>query len=80
MMNTRREDVDKLYVEAGRRIYILRTEHNWSREKLAELINCSTKFVYEIESGKKGFSSKTLLLLSKALNVSCDFILLGENM
>ena len=38
----------------------------------------SPKFLYEIEAGKKGFSSKVLYRLAKALNVSCDFILEGR--
>ena len=40
----------------------------------------SSKFLYEIESGKKGFSAVTLMKLSKALNVSMDYIMAGKDM
>ena len=41
------------------------------------MANIGSKFLYEIESGKKGMSAYTLYNLSKALNVSCDYILTG---
>ena len=39
----------------------------------------STKFLYEIEAGRKGFSANVLYKISKALNVSCDYILNDSN-
>ena len=46
-------------------------------ERLAELADISDKFLYEIETGKKGFSAITLMNLSKALEVSLDYIMTG---
>lgn len=63
---------------AGQRIRELREMHNYTREALAERAGISDKFLYEIETGKKGFSADVLCRLSDALSVSCDYIMLGE--
>ena len=62
---------------AGERILMLRSDRGYTREHLAELANISEKFLYEIETGKKGFSAMTLLNISKALEVSLDYIMTG---
>ncbi len=67
-----------IYKEAGYRIYLLRTKQGYSRENLAELAGISSKFLYEIESGKKGFSGIALYQICKALNADCHYILTGE--
>ena len=56
---------------------ILRSDRGYTREQLSELADISEKFLYEIETGKKGFSAMTLLNLSKALEVSLDYIMTG---
>lgn len=65
-------------VDVGGRIRELREKKKLSREILAERIDISTKFLYEIETGKKGFSAEILCRISKELSVSCDYIMLGE--
>lgn len=65
-------------VQIGERIRELREIQHYTREELAEKINISAKFLYEIEFGKKGFSAETLCRISQALSVSCDYIMLGE--
>ena len=62
---------------AGERIMILRRDRGYTREQLAELAGISEKFLYEIERGKKSFSASTLMNLSKALEVSLDYIMMG---
>ena len=62
---------------AGERILMFRSDRGYTREQLAELANISEKFLYEIETGKKGFSAMTLLNISKALEVSLDYIMTG---
>lgn len=64
--------------EVGERIRELREIQNYTREGLAEKVDISAKFLYEIESGKKGFSAEVLCRISQALSVSCDYIMLGE--
>lgn len=63
----------------GERIRQLRETQNYTRESFAEKVEISAKFLYEIETGKKGFSADTLCRISKALSVSCDYIMLGED-
>lgn len=65
-------------MHVGGRIRELRETQNYTREALAEKVDISTKFLYEIEAGKKGFSADTLCRIAKALSVSCDYIMLGE--
>lgn len=62
----------------GERIMLLRCDRGYTREQLAELADISDKFLYEIETGKKGFSAATLLNISKALEVSLDYIMTGK--
>ena len=64
--------------EIGKRIEILREDCKMTREELAEKAGVSTKFLYEIEKGKKGLSALTLLKLARVLNTSCDYILTGD--
>lgn len=64
--------------QIGERIRELREMQNYTREALAEKVDISVKFLYEIEMGKKGFSADTLCRISKALSVSCDYIMYGE--
>lgn len=66
-------------IEVGARIRELREIRNYTRGSLAEKVDISAKFLYEIEVGKKGFSADTLCRISKALSVSCDYIMLGED-
>ena len=66
-------------VEIGKRIKELREENNITREDLAAKAEISTKFLYEIENGKKGLSAATLLKIARALSCSCDYILTGKN-
>jgi len=70
---------DEKKVTAGERILQLRTEKHYTREQLAYMAKISEKFLYEIENNKKGFSAVTLLNLSKALDVSMDYIMIGES-
>ena len=63
---------------AGERIRLLRMDRGYTREQLAERAEISEKFLYEIETGRKGFSAVTLLNLSKALEVSLDYIMIGK--
>lgn len=64
--------------EAGERIRKLREMQNCTREEFAGKAEISPKFLYEIEIGKKGFSADTLCRIARALSVSCDYIMFGE--
>ena len=64
--------------EIGLRIQEVRKERNMTREDLAEKAEISTKFLYEIEKGRKGLSAESAGKISKALFISCDYLLTGE--
>ncbi|MCC8141775.1 MAG: helix-turn-helix domain-containing protein [Lachnospiraceae bacterium] len=67
-----------MYLKMGERISFLRVSRGLSREKLAEEVNISPKFLYEIETGKKGFSVRILYDLCEALDVTSEYLINGE--
>ena len=67
-----------IYKDAGERIFLTRTMRGHTRESLAELAQISPKFLYEIETGKKGFSAQVLYNICFALHVDSDYILTGR--
>lgn len=69
--------MEDIYVQAGKRIRELREKSRYTREQFAEIANISPKFLYEIETGQKGFSASTLFHISKGLGISCEYILTG---
>lgn len=65
--------------EVGKRIKLLRKSRKFTREELAEKAEISSKFLYEVEKGRKGLSADSLLKISRALSYSCDYILTGKS-
>lgn len=65
-------------VEIGTRIKAYRKNIGISQEKLAEMIDVSPHYIYEIERGSKSMSLETLMNLSVALQLSTDYILFGN--
>lgn len=65
-------------IEVGKRIRKLRESHKYTRDVLSEKADISSKFLYEIEAGQKGFSSAILLRLAQTFSVSCDYIMTGK--
>ncbi len=72
------EWMKELNVQIGERIKELRMLNKYTREDLANKVGISVKFLYNIEQGKQGFSSETLLALSEVFHVKCDYILKGS--
>lgn len=70
---------NKNEITVGARVRGLRKERGYSREELSENADISVKFLYEIETDKKGFSAYTLMKLAKALGVSTDYIMTGHS-
>ena len=64
--------------EIGSRIKAYRKSLGISQEKLAEMVFVSPHYIYEIERGMKAMSLETLINLSKALQLSTDYILFGD--
>lgn len=66
------------YKEIGERIAKLRTQKGYSRDVFARQINVSSRFLYDLEVGRKGFSVWVLYNISQALAVSCDYLVTGH--
>lgn len=67
------------YSEIGLRIRKLREANSYTRDAFAARVHISTKFMYEIESGKKGFSVEILYKIANALSTSSDYIIFGKD-
>ena len=67
-----------IYKDAGERIFLIRNMRGYTRDALAEMAEITPKFLYEIETGKKGFSGHVLYNLCRALDVDSDYILTGK--
>ena len=63
----------------GLRIRKKREELHLSREKLAEKMSISARFLSDIELGNKGMSQNTLLTLCDLLYTTPNYILLGTD-
>lgn len=68
-------NMEEFYRRVGLRVYTLRTERNLSREAFAEMIEISSKYVYEIEKGTKNFSIGILYRICKALDIPSSILL-----
>lgn len=62
----------------GKRIKGLRAIRGYSREETAHKAGISTKFLYEVEHGKRGISAERAVRLANVLETSCDFLLKGK--
>ena len=64
----------------GERVKAVRNEKNFTRERLAELVDVSPRFLADVEAGKVGVSLLTLKKISITLCVTCDYLLgLNDN-
>ena len=68
-----------LNIEIGKRIRRAREQANITREKLAELVDITPRFVADIERGSVGLSVPNLRKICEVLNISSDSILWGNN-
>ena len=62
----------------GQRIRKLREEHNYTMERLAEIIGCDTTAIFYWESDRSLPRAENLLLLSRALDISVVELLTGR--
>lgn len=70
--------MDDFNEDIGMRILSIRMLYNMSREQFSERIGISSKFLYEIEKGKKGFSCIVLYRICIEFNVDCNYLLTGN--
>ena len=67
-----------IYKDAGKRIKRLRKLKGMSRKELSERCKVTGNFIYEIETGRKGFSAATLYDIANTLEICSDYILTGK--
>lgn len=68
----------RLYKEIGTRLYNLRLQKGYSRQYIADQLQISAKFLYEIENGRKGFTVQVLFHLAEIFGKSCDYLITGK--
>lgn len=66
-----------LLTGVGKRVRRTREHYKLTREQLAEMANISPQFLVHIENGTKSMTVNTICNLSRALNISADYLLFG---
>ena len=66
------------YKAMGHRIKTLRKQKGYTQADMAKACGISTSFEGHVERGTRVASIETLLALSKALQVSTDYLLTGD--
>lgn len=66
-------------LEIGQRIAKRRKQLNLTQEQAAELSGLSHQFFACVERGLKNIRAENVIKLSKALDVSADYLLFGES-
>lgn len=69
----------ELNIQIGERCRKARETAGYTQEQLAERIDISTQFLSDAERGVTGMSVSTIIKLCQVLNISTDFLLLGQN-
>ena len=62
----------------GKRIQKLRKQRDYTQEDLAEMMNVSIQMISNLERGMKAIRIDNLINLSRILDVSTDYILMGK--
>lgn len=66
-------------IKIGLRIKHQRLLLNYTREELAEIVNITPRFCYDLELGNKKMSVDTLHSMCDALHLSADYLLFGKS-
>lgn len=64
------------YAALGQRIRKARKDKHLTQEQLAEICDLSTAHIGHIERGTRALSIESLITISKALDISTDYLLL----
>ncbi len=62
----------------GERIRRIREDRGYTRDYVSEKAGISSKFLFEVETNRTGFSAHTLMRLSDALGANMDYIMTGQ--
>lgn len=69
---------EKLLKEIGERIFERRKQMRLTQEDVAEKMNVSIQMISNLELGKKAIRPENLIKISSILEISTDYILMGE--
>jgi len=68
----------QLMIDMGKRLVALRKQLNLTQEEIAEKADVSQQAISDAENAKTMLMPDTMLKLSRAYNISCDFLLTGK--
>ena len=66
------------FQKIGTRIQAYRTEKRMTQEELSEIVGTSQKYISRIEMGYHSTKLETIAAIDKALNVSIDILVYGN--
>lgn len=69
--------MDELLKQIGKRIYDRRKQLRLTQDELAEQANITSQTISAAELGKKALRPENIIGVSRALNISTDFLLQG---
>lgn len=74
----RRRQPKELNKQIGERCRKAREVAGYTQEQLAEQVGVSTQFLSDAERGVTGMSVTTIIKICSILNISTDYLLLGQ--
>lgn len=66
------------YEQFGDRVRALRKERDITQAELASVLNVESHYISRIERGLSGCSIEIIIVLSKVLGVSIDYLVVGK--
>jgi transcriptional regulator with XRE-family HTH domain len=69
----------EINIEVGHRLQMAREKQGYTQEQFAEMLDVGVQHVSNIERGVVGVSLATLRKACLALDISADYLLMGEN-
>lgn len=70
--------MDNLLCEIGERMQVRRKQMRLTQEALAEKAGVTSQTISSAELGKKALRPENIIKISAALEISCDYLLLGK--
>lgn len=58
----------------GKKIKVARLENGYTQEELGEKVDCTGRYIGQIERGERNASLSKVILIAKTLNVSIDYL------
>lgn len=68
---------NRLYVDMGKRLRVMRIELNYTQEQMAELLEISSAYYGKVERGIHGLSLEKLVIINKKLDIDINYLLTG---